>query len=364
MKGYRQAGWVFLCLVLAGCYLPSTPSPPLSPTQPPTLAPLPTPTSTPLPSPTPSPTPEPPLITPAAVETTIAAGEAATAALSPLCLRLQDTDDDGEGEWIGLYIQPSDPPRLLGFILDGGAWYDLFPPPGEDEDLGLGTYPSCDLTIRDLNGDGRTEIAVLGHAEVNTGLLHIFAWQEDRYRLLGAFIGKGGVRLTNEDGDGADEVIVRLRPEGSLVREIVYTWDGLDYAWTWDRYAWFFPDRPHPPVDDTPLHALASFYLALGDRDLSTAYSLLSPSVQAASRYEEWVSGFDTTMGVEVGAARVITQDETQATVAAQVQALDNVGGQVVVTLYDVEWLLIRMEGGWRLESGSAEPLDSWSLPY
>lgn len=353
---------VLFCLFLSACLpspIPPPPSLPVtqSPAHPATLPPSPTATW--------SPSPSVPTLAPAAVSATIAAGEArlAAASVEPLCLRREDADDDGEAEWVGLYLRPTDPPQLLGFILDGHAWYDLKPPEGAEG--GLGEYSACEFEVRDLNGDGRTEIAIWGHVGIGTDLLHIFAWDRSRYALLGAFEGAAGIRMEDADGDLIEEVVVRLPPEGeALVREIVYTWDGAHYAWTWDRYAWFYLDRPHAYVGDSPLHTLASFYLALDDRDLPGAYGLLSPAAQSARPYDEWALGFTTTLAVEVGAAQVAAQEGGWATVSAQVRALDNVYGRVIVTLYDVEWQLVWTEVGWRLESGTSQVLDQWELSY
>lgn len=350
---------LFLCLLLSSCALPLSPSPLLP------VTPSPFPPVTPSPLPPITPSPPLPTISSAAVAATISAGETGVAVrgVTPLCLRLQDTDGDGESEWMGLYLRSTDPPQLLGFIMDGQEWYDLAPPES-DEYQGLGAYPTCEMEIRDLNADGRVELVVWGHAGTGTDLLHIFVWDGEHYALLGAFEGKGGIRLENRDGDLADEVVVRWRPEGDLVWEVIYTWNGSHYAWTWDRYAWFYLDRPHAYVADSPVHALASFYLALNDRDLPGAYGLLSPAAQAARPYADWALGFVTTLGVEVGAARVVTQEGIEATVGAQVRALDNVDGRVLVSLYAVEWRMVQTEGGWRLENGTVQMLGQEELRY
>lgn len=342
--------------------------PPTGPSLDGTVLPPPTPSPTveTLPSPSPSATPQPlPRLTPAVVRATISAGEARLAAHSvePLCLRWQDSDDDGDPEWVGLYVVPAEPPQVQGFVLDGADWFELTPPPGEEEH-GLGEYPTCELEVNDLNADGRTEIAVWGHRGGNVDLLHLFAWNGSHYALLGAFEGAGGLRLEDATGDRIEDVIVRLRPEGDLVREIIYEWNGSHYAWTWDRYAWYFPDRPHPVVDDTPVHALASFYLALDDRDLPGAYSLLSADAQAAQPYEQWTTGFATTLEVEVSSPRVVEEGGNWAIVVAQVLAVDNERGRAVATLYDVEWRMIRTAEGWRLDLGAMEALESHELPY
>jgi len=359
--GRWSCGFVLFSLFLSSCTLPGPSSPVSFPTPTSSLTPAP-----PVPVPTATATIA-PTLDPGVVAATVAEGEtrAAAAGVEPLCLYQKDTDGDGTLEWVGLYRRPTDPPQLLGFVLDGDAWYDLAPQGGaEGTEWGLGEYATCELEVRDLNADGRVELAIWGHAGSSTGLLHIFAWDGAGYVLLGSFEGEGGVHLQAAEGTLADEVVVRFRPEGDLVWEVVYTWGGAAYAWTWDRYAWFYLARPHAYVGDTPLHAVASFYLALDDRDLPGAYGLLSPAYQAAYPYEGWALGFATTMEVEVGAARLAAQGDGQATVAAQVRALDNVGGRVIATLYSVEWQLVETGAGWRLESGVSEVLDQWEVVY
>lgn len=350
----------FACLLLlTACHVPATVSATPTATLPP-----PTPTPTALPTATPTPTPA-PTVDPLNVAATVAAGEAAVQAhgVTPLCLRNEDVDADGVGEWLGLYLHPTEPPQLLGFVLDGSSWHELRPPENE-EYAGLGELATCEMQVRDINVDGRSELLVWGHTGGGTDYLHVFAWDGTHYALLGAFDSRGGIRIENADDDLAEEIVVRWQPEGTLVWEVVYTWDGLQYAWTWDRYAWFYLDRPHALVTDTPLHALASFYLALNDRDLPAAYSLLSTSVQGGQSYAEWASGFERTVGAEVGAARLVTEENGWATVAAQVRARDNVDGRIVLSVYDVEWQLVETEAGWRLSSGSANLLEQWELPY
>lgn len=278
-------------------------------------------------------------------------------------MRQEETDGDPEPEWVGLYLVSDDPPRLGGFVLDGFHRYDLTAP--ETERIkGLGEFPACNMEVRDINADGRTEITVWGHTRKGSTLLHIFVWDGQQYALLGQFEGRGGIYLENRDGDLADEVAVRWKPEDTLVWEAIYTWDGAYYVWTRDRYAWFYLDRPHPYPDDTPVHALASFYLALNDRDLPAAYRLLSPTAQAARTYEEWALGFTTTLRVEVGAVQVTDQQEKRAIVSAQVRAWDNVDGRVMITTYAVRWDMVRLDEGWRLDLGTSEMLERREARY
>jgi len=52
------------------------------------------------------------------------------------------------------------------------------------------------------------------------------------------------------------------------------------------------------------------------------------------------------------------------ASVAAQVQAYDNVDGRIVATLWDVEWAVVQAGGRWWLERANVLQLDQWELSY
>lgn len=349
--------------LLASCLPAPTSVPTLTPTAipTPTLFPTSTPTVTPAPTHTPTPVPTP---GPADVATIVAAGQVQweKAGAAPLCLRWEDTDNDGQAEWVGLYEQPGEPPQLAAFVLDGEAWHAL--QPLDKEKHGLGEYPTCELEMRDVNADGRVEILVWGHAEVSTDLLHIFVWDGTTYMLLAAFEGDAGLRLENTDGDLADEVIVGYKAGSDLVWEAVYTWDGANYGWTWERYGWFYLDRPHAYHTDTPEHAVISFYLAVDDRDLPGAYGLLGAGAQAAQAAEGWMADFATTVAVEVGVVHELTRSQDVATVIAQVRAYDNVDGRIVATVWDVKWTVVQTPDGWRLESVTTEQLERWEVGY
>jgi len=359
---------IALLVLLVACAPPSAPTT-VAPVASPTAAPSPTPTSTLTPTPTLAPTPIPspvPTLTldPATVATTVSAGQARleAAGVEPLCLHWRDTDGDGEPEWVGLYLRPGERPQLAAFVLDGETWHDLRPL--EKEKHGLGEYPTCELEVRDVNADGRVEILVWGHAEASIDLLHIFVWDGTNYALLAPFEGEAGLRLENRDGDLADEVVVAYDAGDDLVWEAVYTWDGANYGWTWERYAWFYLDRPHVHHTDTPEHAVISFYLAIGERDLPGAYGLLSAEARSARPAEEWMVGFVTTVAVEVGAVHELARSGDTATVAAQVRAYDNVDGRIIATLWDVEWTVVHTDAGWRLSNSTAEQLDRWETVY
>ncbi len=305
-------------------------------------------------------------MSPTVVAQVIAKGQAhlRAANVEPLCLRWEDSDGDGAPEWLGMYLRPGEPPQLTAFVVDGDAWYDLRALEGEK--YGLGQYPTCELDVRDINTDGRVEILVWGHAATSTVLLHIFVWDETAYALLASFEGEAGVRLENRDGDLADEVAVRYHVDSwdGLAWEAVHTWDGANYGWTWERYTWFYLDRPHAYRTDTPEHAVISFYLALDDRDIPGAYALLSDTARAAQPYEAWAFGYVTTVGAEVGLVHEISRVGDTAQVTAQVRAYDNVDGRVIATLWDVLWTVVRAPNGWRLESATANQLDRWEAEY
>jgi hypothetical protein len=326
-----------------------------------TATPSPTPTSPPTPTTTPLPSPD-----PTEIAATIAAGDAwlESAGVEPLCLRREDTDGDGQLEWLGLYVTAEAPGQLAGFVLDGDAYHEL--KPQDACEYGLGEYAVCELERRDVNNDGRQEILVWGHAEMATELLHLYQWDGTTYWLLGFFRGDAGVRLEDGDGDLIDEVVETYGVEGwdGLAWEAVYTWDGANYGWTWERYAWFYLDRPHAYRSDRPQYAVISFYLALDDRDLPGAYRLLSRATYPWVDYVSWAAGYDTMVAVDAGAVLEISRGADSALVAAQVRQVDNVDGLVVAVLWDVECTVLRTSQGWLLAQVDASELGEWRLDY
>jgi len=307
----------------------------------------------------------------------------AVAQATLVCARHEDTDADGEPEWLVLTHQHGAPSRLSAFILDGDAYYALpatQPDPG-DPDVGLGEYVTCELQVRDVNADGRPEIAIFGHTGSNKTLLHLYVWNPADlagpgegtgttagYRRLGDFIGTAGIFFEETDGDLAEEIAVGYRDQAApdLARYIIHTWDGLTYGWTSDRYDWYTLQRPHAYPTHKPVYAVISFYLALDDRDLPGAFALLTAEAQAARTYETWALGYSTTVQVHVGDAHVVpaASGETQARVAAMVTAWDNVGGRIVARLWNVEWDTVLTPAGWRLVNGTTTQLDEWDAPY
>jgi hypothetical protein len=283
--------------------------------------------------------------------------------VEPLCMRWEDADDDGEPEWVGLYLRPAEPPRLEGFVLDGEAWHTLAAP-SEDEG-GLGTYATCELEVSDVNTDGKTELLIWGHTVDGIDLLHIFVWDETGYDLLASARGDAGVDVEQIDGDLAREIVARYDAGDGLAWEQVHTWDGTHYGWTWERYAWLYADHPHAYPTHSPVRVVISFYMALDDRDLPAAYALMTPGGDRSPSYERWAAGFDTMLAVEIGSVHEIGRTGDAATVTALVRSYDNLDGYVVGRLWDVTWSAVRTHGTWRLEGQARnEELDRWEAVY
>ncbi len=360
----RLAGVMAALLLMTACTVPtaSPPPPPPTATFSPTLAP--TATSTPIP---PTPT-----VATAALASKAEAGLEAVHAqaegASILALRYEDLDADGEPEWLAI-VQPEGG-TVQGFILDGEANFALETTNPRDRvaDWGLGLYPDCDVEIADLTADGVPEIAIFGHGPHSMTLLHLYTWDGQAYRLLGAFAGDGGVFIEDTDGDLTAEIVEGYHDEtvDDLVWQVIFTWQGESYGWTSDRWRWFYRQRPHPYPDQAPDYAVIAFYLALNDRDLRAAYHLLSAEAQAARPYENWACAFDSLLRVDVGDVHLVPGVGTGEAkrVAAMLLTWDNVEGQVLVRSWNVEWDVVRTAAGWRLNGVTAVLLDSWPAPY
>jgi len=361
-------GVMALCLAVSGCTVKLETSAPSAAATEPSVDPTTTgdpPTATPTLEPTAAPLRTPaPTLNPTVVVDTIERGRESISArdIDPLCLQWMDADDDGAREWVGLYLEPGDPARLLGFVLDNGDWHALQPPAGESATMGR--FPTCTLRIEDVNADGRTEILVEGHEQENVDLLHIFVWEDGRYGLLASFGGDAGIDISDIDGDMTAEIITRWDAGSDMTWEAVHTWDGSHYAWTWERYGWLYPDHPHLYVTDQPRDVLISFYLALSGRDLPGAYDLMSSEARGEQSYSEWAAGFDTTLEVEVGSVRELERVEDRARVTALVRAYDNAEGYVIGRLWDVTWTVVREAGGWRLLDSQGDELQQWEAEY
>jgi hypothetical protein len=290
-----------------------------------------------------------------------------------ICLRYEDTTGDGIPEWLALAHQNTVPPRLSAFVLAADAVYPLEPasPEAGKPNVGLGQYPTCEVEVRDVNADGKPEIAVFGHADNNETLLHLFTWADDSatpagYRRLGFFSGNAGVRFMNVDGDLKEEIWegYRERNAPSLAWYVIFTWEEQSYGWTTDRFGWYALNRPQTYPTHRPEYAVISFYLALDDRDLPGAYTLMIS--QEGRPYETWAHGFATTVQVGVGSVHVIpgTESENSARVAAMVTSWDNEGGMIVGRLWNTEWATVRTTDGWRLTRATAELLEEWVATY
>lgn len=312
---------------------------------------------------TPSATPD-PTLDPEDVADVVTAGQVSLEqrGIDPICLRWEDTDQDGEREWLGVYLRPGDPSKLEGFVLDGQMWHGLRAV--EAERYGLGEYPTCELDVYDINVDGKVEITIWGHAETNIDLLHVFAWRGSSYDEIASFQGDAGLELADVNNDLIQEVIVRHNTGKRLAWETIHRWDGTDYVWNWERYRWLHADYPHAYLRDAPMHSVISFYLALDDRDLHGAYELLATEAKAAQPYQSWAGGFNTTLGVEVGSVLEVERTGGRATVTAQVRSYDNIDGYIMGRLWDITWSVIREGDVWLLDSARQEELSQWEAPY
>jgi len=158
----RIAWWLAALTLLSACVMPASPSgamPGSSPAAtaiatsvPPTAATAAPATWTPTATATLSPTATPDLDAARATAVAGLAGLEAVAADAHLvCLRYEDTDSDGEPEWLALFHRAGpDGGRLSAYVLDGPASFELAPArpkPGSPE-VGLGEYPVCDLQVR------------------------------------------------------------------------------------------------------------------------------------------------------------------------------------------------------------------------
>lgn len=372
-KNLPKVFCLFVCVLLANCTsmpsaLPATAVVVTATLTPTSTLPAATPTPLPTATPTPVPTPNPAALLASADDGFLRVSTQLGPAERLLCLRYEDTDADGEPEWLALVYQDVEPARLSAFVLDQGKVYPLepaYPNPGKP-DVGLGQYATCDVRVRDINADGKPEIAIFGHAAENETQLTLFVWAEDGYRRLGVFSGDADVRLVDVDGDLEEEIWEGYRIQGApeFTWYVIHTWENDTYGWTSDHYDWYYLERPHSYPTHKPEYSVISFYLALNDRDLPGAYNLLQS--RDDREYATWALGYATTARVSVGDAHLIpdASGENSARVAAMVTAWDNEGGVIIARLWNTEWDTVRTAEGWRLVGASYVLLEEWPVEY
>jgi hypothetical protein len=101
----------------------------------------------------------------------------------------------------------------------------------------------------------------------------------------------------------------------------------------------------------SPESAVRNHYAAIGARDFSTAWSLLSPTRRAALDYGTWIDGYRTTRTVRVPSVITVEQSGDTATVAVTVVATDAEGAGMVTRTFRGTWGLVVTDGGWKLDA-------------
>lgn len=216
----------------------------------------------------------------------------------------------------------------------------------------LGETPYADLTARDLNGDGAAELAVIGGVGAHSSLLRIFKWNGAGYGLVEEFFGDSGVRLSDLDGDGIDEVIVGIRhyDRAQTREDTIMRWTGTSYTPTQTRWGFTFED---PAFRDYPEAAVLQYYLSIQQHDYRAAWDLLGPGMRSGQSFESFVQGFATTQDVRVEDLEVTREDAASATVRVEISSLERDGS---TNRYAGTWIGDRAAAGWRLGGAYITP--------
>jgi hypothetical protein len=222
-------------------------------------------------------------------------------------------------------------------------------PLGED----LGEAPSAELIARDINGDGLTELGVLGSVGVHSWTLGLWRWDGSGYALLDEFFGDSGLTVRDLDGDRVEEVIVGQRhyDRAQLRHDTVFSWNGLAYAPAYNRWGFTFDD---PGFKEYPEAVVVEYYLRLAARDYQAAWNLVGPSMRSGQTFAEFSQGFAGTRDVRVEDLEVTSEDAATATVRVEISSVEQDG---TAQHFEGTWIAERSGESWRLAGSYITPV-------
>jgi len=100
---------------------------------------------------------------------------------------------------------------------------------------------------------------------------------------------------------------------------------------------------------NSPADTVRQFYALLNTSQYQAAYALLSPDFQKQMPYDQWLSGYATT----VRSAATVDDSDDSSDVHIHLVATDEKQGRLVTTVYDGQWSLVPDgRGGWLLDTG------------
>ena len=273
----------------------------------------------------------------------------------PFCLQLADADGDGQMEWIGLReLHAKDSAGISGFVLDGDRLYPLGRPRGYDSEdpaagITIGERPICDLTVEDINLDDVLEIVARGQARDGSQQLAIFTWDgTDSYPLLASFGGSAGVRLTDDNGDGMQDIVVENDVSPGIILEEISLWNGSRYVRARGQYA--IPDGYLGPLSlDTAELTLIAFYLQLDQRNLTTAYQFLSPALQERQEYRDFVLSVAAVKRFRLGELEEVVNEENLTILKGSLITEVASGAPTERQEFYGEWQLKQLAAGWHI---------------
>ena len=103
-------------------------------------------------------------------------------------------------------------------------------------------------------------------------------------------------------------------------------------------------------------NAFISFHQSITNRQLQTAFDILSPDYQRFMRsYDNFVRGYDTTLRSDVVELNTIQEDNNSATFAYKLKAVDREGTGQKIQYFVGKAKLVKINGQWRIDSTEAK---------
>ena len=106
----------------------------------------------------------------------------------------------------------------------------------------------------------------------------------------------------------------------------------------------------------SPKNAFFSFHKAITNKQLRTAYTILSPDYQRfVGGFEKFAPGYDNTISSEIVELKTLNETSDHATYTYKLKAVDREGGGTKTQYFIGKAKLIKIDGQWRIDSTEAK---------
>ena len=159
--------------------------------------------------------------------------------------------------------------------------------------------------------------------------------------------------------NGVHEVLVANRAGVGVVLEEVSVWNGTEYAPSRSRYARQASFSMALPAG-SPEQALIKYYLALQERDLPTAYQMLSPAMRERQKYDAFLLSHAAVFGYELDEIQRGAETSDRVVLTAELRLQQKATQRTAMDRFRGEWQLLwsEQDAGWQINGLSLVPAE------